>query len=251
LSDAPGAPAGAPAKVRRLLAELPIRPLNFDPGALAEPRPQAGWKVTELSQALPDEPAGAPILGGSFEIARRLMRSYAFADPSSVRAYYDRAVPLGRRNMVLKLQALRLLHLYVGVRVGEVYERTAECDDARALVWGWNYRTLEGHVEEGQMDWQVWKWLDDGRVEFRVHAVARRARIDNPLVRAGFALLAPRERAVFLQSTQRRMRAFVEAALAEGDRPIRDIAAKLTARPASDGDPAHEEIAANLREPGR
>jgi uncharacterized protein (UPF0548 family) len=247
LSDAPGAPAHAPAKARRLLAELPARPLNFDPGALAHAGPRDGWKVTELCQALPDEAAGPPSPDGSWEIARRLMRSYAFADPSIVRAYYDRTAPLEGRDMVLKLQALGLLRLFVGVRVGEVYERTAECAQAEALVWGWNYRTLEGHVEEGQMDWQVWKWLDDGRVEFRVHAIARKARIHNPLVNAGFALLEPRERAAFLQSTKRRMRAFVEAALAQEGRPIGELAAELTARPSSDSDPVHDEVAANLR----
>lgn len=250
MSDAPGAPARAPAKARRLLAELATRPVNFDPGALAHARPQDGWQVTELSQALPDEAAGPPALDGSWEIARRLMRSYAFADPSIVRAYYDRTVPLEGRNMVLKLKALGLLRLYVGVRVGEVYERTAECADAKALVWGWNYRTLEGHVEEGQMDWQVWKWLDDGRVEFRVNAIARKARVHNPLVRAGFGLLEPRERAAFLQSTKRRMRAFVDAALAQEGRPIGELAAELTARPSSDSDPAHEEVETNLRNPG-
>ena len=29
-------------------------------------------------------------------------------------------------------------------------------------VWGWSYRTLQGHLEMGQMDYALWKWLDDG-----------------------------------------------------------------------------------------
>ncbi len=70
--------------------------------------------------------------------------------------------------------------------------------------WGWNYRTLEGHVEIGQMDWEVWKWLDDGSVEFRVHAVSPSARIPNPVVRLRFHLLRDRERDAFLSSTKRR-----------------------------------------------
>src|SRR5947199_10840716 len=83
---------------------------------------------------------------------------------------------LERRNMLLKLQAFGVAHLYVGVRVGEVYEETRERGGQPVCVWGWNYRTLEGHVERGQMDWEVWKWLSDGRVEFRVHAVSRSPR---------------------------------------------------------------------------
>lgn len=106
--------------------------------------------------------------------------------------------------MLLRLQALGVAHLFVGVRVGEVYERTRELGGKRARVWGWNYRTLEGHVEIGQMDWEVWKWLDDGSVEFRVHAVSPSARIPNPVVRLRFHLLRDRERDAFLSSTKRR-----------------------------------------------
>jgi uncharacterized protein (UPF0548 family) len=75
------------------------------------------------------------------------------------------------------------VHLFAVVRVGDVYEETREVDGRRVQVWGWNYRTLAGHVEMGQMDWEVWKWLGDGRVEFRVHADSRPAPFPNPIVR--------------------------------------------------------------------
>jgi hypothetical protein len=119
------------------------------------------------------------------------------------------------------------------VRVAEVFEETRSPSGRPAHVWGWSYRTLEGHVEMGQMDWEVWKWLDDGRVEFRVHAVSRVAPIHNPIVRLGFHLLRGRERRAFLDSTQRRMRKFTELALSRDDphRSIRDAAPTLTARP--------------------
>jgi uncharacterized protein (UPF0548 family) len=155
------------------------------------------------------------------------MRGYEFADPSIVRAYYDPDVPLERRNMLLKLQALRVAHLFAGVRVGEVYEETRELAGRPARVWGWNYRTLEGHVEMGQMDWEVWKWLGDGRVEFRVHAVSRPAPIPNPIVRLGFHLLRGRERRAFLESTGERMRTFTGLAL-EREGPIADLAPART-----------------------
>jgi uncharacterized protein (UPF0548 family) len=177
------------------------------------------------------------------------MSGYEFADPSIVRAYYDPTLPLQQRNMLLKLQAPGLVHLYVGVRVGEVYEQTREVEGARARVWGWNYRTLEGHVEMGEMAWEVWKWLDDGRVEFRVHAVSRPAPIRNPVIRLGFHLLRARERRTFLDSTKRRMRTFTELALA-GDAPgrsIREAAAGVTARRSRDSDGAHDALARNVR----
>jgi uncharacterized protein (UPF0548 family) len=238
-------PLLGPPRIRRRLAALPDRPLNFDPASLQHASPATGWTITDLCQALPSEPPGAPVEHGSWRVAQRLMRGYEFADPSIVRAYYDPAAPLKGRNMLLKLQALRVAHLYVGVRVGDVYEEVRELGGERATVWGWNYRTLEGHVEMGQMDWEVWKWLGDGRVEFRVHAAARMARITNPVVRLGFRLLRRHERQAFLDSTQKRMLTFTKLALERehaGD-PIRDAAATLTARPAGALDPAHDSVA--------
>jgi uncharacterized protein (UPF0548 family) len=241
-------PADSP-KIRRKLAELDAKPLNFDPAQLERASPQEGWTVTDLCQPLPAEPPGMPVEGGSWAIARRLMSGYEFADPTIVRAYYDAAVPLARRNMLLKLQALRIAHLFVGVRVAEVYEQTRELARGHAHVWGWSYRTLAGHVEMGQMDWEVWKWLADGRVEFRVHAVSRAARIRNPIVWLGFRALRRRERGAFLESTKRRMRTFTELALTHDDAhaAVRGAAASLTARRARPDDTAHDELAQSLR----
>ena len=241
--------ASGSAMIQRRLAELTRKPLNFDLAELANASPRTGWTTTDLCQALPGEPPGMPLAMGSWQIARSLMSGYEFADPSIVRAYYDANIPLERRNMLLRLQALGVAHLFVGVRVGEVYERTRELSGKHARVWGWNYRTLEGHVEIGQMDWEVWKWLDDGQVEFRVHAVSRPARIPNPIVRLGFHLLRDRERHAFLDSTKRRMRTFTELALSDEDpdRTVRDAAAAVTARRIRGGDAAREAVAQRIR----
>jgi len=231
------------------MAELASKPLNFDVAWLAGASPRGGWAITDLCQSLPAEPPGMPVEHGSWQIARRLMSGYEFADPSIVRAYYDPAIPLEQRNMLLKLQAFGVAHVFVGVRVGEVYEQTRELGERHARVWGWNYRTLDGHVEMGQMDWEVWKWLDNGHVEFRVHAVSRAARIPNPIIRLGFHLLRGREREAFLHSTKQRMRTFTELALADGDRgdTIRDASVELTARSTHEADATHETLASNIR----
>ena len=236
--------------VARRLAGLAEKPLNFELATLRDASAADGWEATDVCQRLPDEPPGPPVKGGCFQIARCLMRGYEFADPSIVRAYYDPDLPLERRDMLLKLRALGgLVRLFAGVRVGEVYEQTRELEGQLVHVWGWNYRTLAGHVEMGQMDWEVWKWLGNGRVEFRVHAISRPAPIRNPIVSIGFHLLRRRERRAFLDSTQRRMRTFTELALQhEGaDRLVRDAAAELTARTTRVDDPAHEAVADNIR----
>jgi uncharacterized protein (UPF0548 family) len=238
-----------PPRVRRKLVELAHRNLNFDLADRAQFSPTRGGRIDDLCQALPAEPPGMPIKGGSWEIARRLMKSYAFADPSIVRAFYDPGTPLQGRNMLLELRALGLVHVFVGVRVGEVYEETRAVGSRQARVWGWNYRTLEGHIERGQMDWEVWKWLDSGEVEFRAHAVSRPAHITNPLVRAGFRLFGQHERKTFLESTERRMRTFTELTLAHKHvvEPLHEAAATLTARPLRDraGAAVHDELVRN------
>jgi uncharacterized protein (UPF0548 family) len=238
-------------RIRRKLGELATRPVNYDADALDLERPPPGWNVDRRCQPLPPEPPGEPVPDGSWAIAGRLIRGYEFADPSVVRAHYDPCRPLQGREMLLELRALGLVRVYVGVRVVRVYDDLRRVDGREARVLGWAYRTLQGHVEKGQMDWQVWKWLDTGEVQFRVHAVSATAPIANPFVRVGFWLLRGHERAVFLDSTARRMRTFTELALERerrGDR-VREAAPELTARRPPAGDRSHEELARNLDRP--
>jgi uncharacterized protein (UPF0548 family) len=186
------------------LAALETKRVNFGLGRPEDWAPERGWRIDDFTQPLPSEPPGQPAENGSWQIARRLARNYDFAEPSIVTAYFDPEHPLERRNMLLELRFYGL-RLWVGVRVGDVYDEVRRIDGRSAHVWGWSYRTLEGHVEEGQMDWQVWKWLDDGTVEFRIHAVSRAAKRGNLLVRAGFRLVGRREQLRFLGQTCRRM----------------------------------------------
>ena len=146
--------------------------------------------------------------------------------------------------MLLELRALNLISVHVGVRVVSVYDEIRGTDGADARVFGWAYRTLEGHVEMGQMDWQVWKWRSTGDVQFRVRAVSRPAAIANPIIRLGFWLLGRRERAVFLDSTDSRMASLTELALTPA-RPadaMRTASRRLTARRGADDDRAHERL---------
>jgi uncharacterized protein (UPF0548 family) len=151
---------------RSALAELADRPLNYAPAALADAGPQIGWHVDDYRQPLPAELPGEPVAGASFEIAQRLMRNYAFADPAIVRAVFDPAGRLADRNMLLQAR-FGPLRFLLGCRVGAIADETRTVDGRAVRIWGWSYGTLAGHVERGQMDFAVWKWLDDGAVEFR------------------------------------------------------------------------------------
>jgi uncharacterized protein (UPF0548 family) len=234
--------------IGRRLAALARTPVNYDPDALDLADPPAGWHVDDRCQPLPSEPPGDPVQDGSWSIARRLIQGYEFADPSIVRAHYDPEGPLQGRTMLLELRALNLVSVRVGVRIVAVYDEVRVRDGRDARVFGWAYRTLEGHVEMGQMDWQVWKWRDTGEVQFRVQAISRPAAIANPIIRLGFRLLRGHERTAFLTSTDRRMRKLTEAALQRdgaGD-AVRDISPQLTARRLSPDDLAHEQLARHL-----
>jgi uncharacterized protein (UPF0548 family) len=200
-------------RARRALAALSDRPLNFDPAELRDASAQTGWHVDDYRRELPAEPPGEPLAGGSFAIAQRLMRDYAFADPAIVRAVYDPAGELARRNMLLQVR-YGPLRMFFGCRVGAVTDETRTIDGGPVRVWGWSYGTLTGHVERGQMDWEVRKRLGDGSVEFRVHAVSRRAKVRNPILRLGFRLVGRREQVRFARRACERMGELVARELA-------------------------------------
>ena len=165
-----------------------------------------------MTAPLPPEPSGRPVEGASWEVARELMLAYQVADPGIVRATYRRDAPLAGRDMLLQIRWLGL-RFHVGVRVGEVYDRTVEVDGQGARVFGWEYRTLEGHFEEGQMHYEVWKWPESGHVEFRLHAFSRAARSGPRLLRLGFRLVGRRNQVRFYQQICHRMRRLTEAEL--------------------------------------
>jgi uncharacterized protein (UPF0548 family) len=207
---------GQPRDPRRALAELRRRELNFDVSRRSEYKPENGWHADDVRQALPPEPPGALVPGGSWEAARAIARDYDFADPSIVRGVFDRDEPLEERTMLLILH-LRRLRIYVGVRVGDVYDDERRLDGRRGRVFGWNYRTLEGHVEQGEMTWEVWKFPETGEVLFRVASFSRASPRSNLLIRIGFWLFGRREQLRFLALTANRMARLTEEQVARRD----------------------------------
>jgi uncharacterized protein (UPF0548 family) len=151
------------------------------------------WHRDTLAQELPGEPPGAPVPGGPWEVARRLVTHYCMADPAIVGADWDRDAPLLGRVMELELRFHRLLWVRAHVRVRRVWDE--ERDGAR--VFGYEYETLPGHVETGAMDYEVYKWLEDGRVEFRLHARSRPSGQGPWWARFGFRLVGRHEQVRF------------------------------------------------------
>jgi uncharacterized protein (UPF0548 family) len=190
----------------RTVADLHGRGYNFDPRRLPELVAEQRWYRDDYRQPLPPEPPGDPVAGGTFELACALMRDYRFADGSAVHAIFEQDAPLAGRDMLLVARFVGF-DFRLGVRVGEVTDEVRDEGGRAVRVWGWNYRTLHGHLERGQMEYEVWKWLDTGEIEFRIAAVSHRARVGNPLVRLGFALLGRREQLKFYRHTCTQMAA--------------------------------------------
>ena len=202
-------------RARRALDELHAKPLNFNREDRAGWTREAGWRIDDYCQPLPSEPPGAPQPDGTWARARALLRNYEFADPRIVRAVYHPGDPLEGRDMLLEVHFWGLRFRF-GVRVSGVIDELRQVEGGDVQVWGWSYATLQGHLETGQMDYEVWKWLDSGAVEFRIHVVSRSSRIGNPLVRLGFRLFGRREQVRFAKRACARM-----ACLVAGNRSVR------------------------------
>jgi uncharacterized protein (UPF0548 family) len=199
-------------RVRRRLDGLSRRPVNFDASRISEYTPATGWRIDDMVEPLPHEACGPPASDGTWQLARRLMIDYQLADPAIVRAVYDHDAPLEGRNMLLQIRFLGV-RFGVGVRVGAVYDEERQLDGRSARVFGWAYQTLDGHFEQGEMHYQVWKWFDTGDVEFRLHAVSKAADTGPLILRTGFRMGGRPNQLRFYRQICRRIRRLTETEL--------------------------------------
>jgi hypothetical protein len=104
------------------------------------------------------------------------------------------------------------LRFYLGVRVTGIIDEERDTGDGPERVWGWSYQTLEGHLEQGRLSYEVIKNLGTGRVMFRVAGYSRPAPIRNPVIRWGFLLFGRWTQQRFYRNVQARMADLVDAA---------------------------------------
>ena len=197
----------------RHLDRLHMRRINYDDADPSSLTPDRGWTVDDHRTPLPAEDPGPPRPGGPWEVAADLVRHYQFADPGLIEAVYYPDTPMERRDMLLEGRFLGLRFM-LGVRVARVIDDEGERDGRPVRVSGWSYRTLQGHLESGQMDFEVIKWCDTGEVEFHIHAVSRRYPVRNPVVRLGFRAFGRRLQLRFARLAGARMRRLTEQRLA-------------------------------------
>ncbi len=199
-------------KAQTRLAALTDRRVNFDNTKADVYASEPGWHLDDMVEALPHEQPGPPVEEGSWQVARRIMDSYQLADPGVVTAFYDEDLPLSGRSMLLRIRFAGL-RLWVGVRIDGAFEERRDVDGRAVQVFGWSYSTLEGHFEEGQMHYELWKWEDSGAVEFHLRAISRAARTGPFLPRTGFRLFGRINQLRFYRQVCRRIKRLTEAQL--------------------------------------
>lgn len=204
-------------RYRAQLAAYAHTPVNYDYAHQAEFTAATGWRRDHYATALPAEAPGPPAPAGSFAAAQRVLWHYTFPPPSLLVGYFDPAQPLAERVMMLRARFLGFTFRF-GVRIVDVVDAAqpaAGSLGAAERVWGYGYRTLEGHFERGQINFAVHKNLATGAVEFRIDAVSQTGRIRNPFYWLGFRLFGRRLQRRFARQSLRRLAGLVAQALAQ------------------------------------
>jgi hypothetical protein len=198
----------------RQLDQLVELPINFELERRDEFTEANGWRIDDYHAELPAEPPGPPLPQGPWEAACRIMREYRFPDPAIITGIFYPDRPLGERVMLLRARWL-VFTFYFGVRVGGVTdEELPRPDGGRERVFSFNYQTLQGHFERGQIDFTAAKDLGSGAVSFRIHAFSQTGQIRNPILRLGFRLFGRRLQVRFARRSLARMQQLVQAELA-------------------------------------
>lgn len=132
------------------------------------------------------------------------MRDYQFTDHKRLRGIYRPCDPLLGRDMLLQGR-FSMFRFYLGVRVTEV----VDTDGDGHRVWGWTYETLDGHLEQGRLTYEVDKDLSTGEVGFRIRAFSRRAPVPSWIYRFGFSVFGRAVQLEFYHRAGQRIRDLV------------------------------------------
>lgn len=189
---------------------------NLDLDRRSDYTEAAGWRLDTHEAELVPEPPGPPLppddARASWAIACDLVRHYAFPDPKLITGIFSPDDPLPGRPMLLKARFLGFT-FWFGVRIGDEIDAVRQTDAGTVHAYGFDYATLEGHFEMGQITFEVRKEERTGRVLFHIDAFSKADRIRNPFYRIGFKLFGRHLQLRFARSAMERMQRFVKEEL--------------------------------------
>ncbi len=202
-------------RYRSRLEALEAAKYNLDLERTSDYTAKAGWNIDQHQAELPPEAPGEPIPGGSFRAAQQIVREYRFPPPDLITGIFLPDQPLETRVMLLRARFL-VFTFYFGVRIGGVKDELQDTPQGQERVWGYNYATLEGHFERGQIEFTVHKNLTSGAVSFQIHSFSRAGTISNPIYKIGFLIFGRALQRRFARESLRRMQVLVREALTHG-----------------------------------
>ena len=165
-----------------------------------------GWNVDAREVPLSPEPRGDPLPDASFAAACTILRQYTFPPSRLIRGRFDPTAPLDGRAMLLTATYLWMT-FELPVRVSRVIDSRRDAPGGTEQVWGYSYETLAGHLERGEITFEIIKSLRSGAVRFRIASFSQTNHIPNLIHRIGFRFVGRRLQARFavesLQNMQR------------------------------------------------
>ncbi len=179
---------------------------------------EAGWNIDAREIALVPEQAGPPETNGSFATAVSILRDYRFTPQRLITGRFDPDVPLETRPMLLSARFL-WMRFELGVRVHRVIDETRRGAMGDETVWGYSYHTLAGHLERGEITFEVVKHLATGKVDFRIHSLSQTGHIANWFYRYGFRLVGRRLQRKFAVESLHNMKQMVFDHLSNRETP--------------------------------
>lgn len=194
--------------------------LNFDLERVHEYTKANGWNVDDYEAELPPEPPGEPLPNGSWKAAQKVLREYRFPPPDLITGIFVPDSELNNRVMVLRGQFL-MFKFYFGVRVVDVVDEVRDGKNGKEYVWGYSYRTLQGHFEMGQITFTIIKNATTGKVLFTIHAFSKTGHIANPFYRLGFKMFGRKLQVRFAHESMKRMQMLVTQEITTGGDAIK------------------------------
>ncbi|HYW51310.1 MAG TPA: DUF1990 family protein [Gemmatimonadaceae bacterium] len=215
------------ARLAKRLAEIGLMASTVDLTKRASYVSAAGWHVDAREVSLPAEAPGVPETDGPFVIASRIVREYTFPPRSLIFGTFDPSAPLENRAMLLTARFLWLT-FELPVRVSRVIDLTRAGRNGDEYAWGYSYQTLDGHLERGEITFEIIKHLASGSITFRIHSFSQTGHIANIIHRIGFRIVGRRLQQRFAEQSLKNMQLLVATEMT--GRAV--AAAETTARPA-------------------
>ena len=185
---------------------------NYDEKIYLNSEDHKDWFIDKYEATLAHEAPGPP--GKAFAAAKNALLLYRFTDRRLISVVFDPSIPLPGRNMLMFAKFLGFTFRF-GVRVTKVIDESRNSPSGQAeTVWGYSYRTLKGHFEIGEIQFELLKHLTSGEVHFRISAYSKPDVIPNFFYRVGFKIFGRVLQKYFAHSSIKRLREIARASKA-------------------------------------